>query len=241
MVFFIDRSNDFLCDFGECDRHDVEHDEMDLPPEPRHAEEAREEGRGARRPQDEADEEGDDVELEVPPSVDPAPDEIHDEEDDERERDGDTGDVDRVREADLVEEGFLAADEEVVEAAQPVCIAGVQHDRELFACNTLIDVEEMERPPARVGQLVPVAVDVDELIVQVHVGILICRRKEEMVDKKRCVLRYFPCEADRLRVRIHRGRYGVVVGLPVKMIGMEADDVLIRKIALDDRVLRSQI
>ena len=72
-----------LGDLEEEHRHEVEHDVVQLRPDLRCVEEARKEGGGARRPQDEAQEEGDEVELQMPPPRIPAPDEIHEEEDDE--------------------------------------------------------------------------------------------------------------------------------------------------------------
>ena len=58
---------DVLGDLEEEHRHEVEHDVVQLRPDLRCVEEARKEGGGARRPQDEAQEEGDEVELQPSP------------------------------------------------------------------------------------------------------------------------------------------------------------------------------
>ena len=114
---------DVLGDLEEEHRHEEEHDVVQLRPDLRCAEEARKEGGGARRPQDEAQEEGDEVELQMPPPRIPAPDEIHEEEDDERGGDGEARRVDGIGDTDLLEECHLAVDEEVVKAAEPLRIA----------------------------------------------------------------------------------------------------------------------
>ena len=147
--------------------------------------------------------------------------------------------MDRVREADLADEGSLAADEEVVNAAEPVGVARVQHDREPFAREILVRVDEMERTSACVRQLIPVPVHVDQHIVQVDVGVLIRHRKENVVDKVRRILRNLPREIDRLRARRNRGRRRVVVAFPVEMIRVEPDDILVLRTAFHRRIDRT--
>ena len=81
------RCGNLLRDLCECDGHDVEHDEVQFPPEAGLSEDAREEGRCPGRPQDEAHEKGDEIELPLALPPNAAPCEIHDEKDDQRERD----------------------------------------------------------------------------------------------------------------------------------------------------------
>ena len=117
----------------------------------------------------------------------------------------------------------------------------MQHDREALAREPFVEVDEVKRASARAGELIPVAVHIDELIAEVDVGILIRRRKEDVVDKERYRLRDLPREVDRLCALRDRGQRGIVIGLPVKTVGVESDDVLIVGVALCDGVFRLEI
>ena len=152
---------DVLGDLEEEHRHEVEHDEVQLRPDLRRAEEARKEGGGSRRPQDEAQEEGDEVDLQPPPMRVPAPDEIHDEEDDERGGDGEARRVDGIGDADLLEECDLAADEEVVKAAEPLGVAGVQEEGDALSREGLRGIDEVERAAVGIVAHVPRAVHIE--------------------------------------------------------------------------------
>ena len=151
-IFYVSnelRRDDFLCDARADEGHDIEHDEVEFPPEICHAVDAREEGGGARRPQDEAREIGNEIELHAAAArMCAAPREIHDEEDDERDCDRQARDVDCVGEAEAPQKEARGADHEVVDAAEPVRITRVQHDREAFARQILIEMHVVERAPA---------------------------------------------------------------------------------------------
>ena len=118
------RRDNVLRDPRTDDGHDVEHDEVELPPEICHAVDAREERGASRCPQDEAREVGDEIELHAAAArFRPAPRQIHDEKDDQRGCDRQARDVDRICEAEAAQEEARRAEHKVVHAAEPVRIA----------------------------------------------------------------------------------------------------------------------
>ena len=111
--------------------------------------------------------------------------EIHDEKDDQRKCDREAGDIDGIGETEHLHEGGLTADEKVVDAPEPVVVAGVQHNGDALACEFAVGVDEVGGASARVHQLIPVAVHIDELIIEIDVGILVCRGEENVIDEER--------------------------------------------------------
>ena len=79
---------------------------------------------------------------------------------------------------------------------------------------------------------------IDELVIEVDVGILIRRGKEEVVDEEGRVLRDLPGEVDRMCAGRDGRRGRVVILFPVKVLGTKADDVLVRKGSFADGVHR---
>ena len=117
----------------------------------------------------------------------------------------------------------------------------MQQDREPLAREVLIEMDVVDRAPARSRGVAPVAVHIDKLVVHVDVGILIRRCKEDVVARKACGERNAPREVDGRRILWKGRRCRVVVLLPVKIARMKSDDVLVLRIPLQDGVLGAHI
>ena len=94
----------------------------------------------------------------------------------------------------------------------------------------------VERAAARSGGIVPAPVHVDERIVEVDVGVLVCRRKENVIVHEARRERDAPGETDGGCVLWKIRRYGIVIGLPVKSVRTKPDDVLVLRCAFCDGV-----
>ena len=117
----------------------------------------------------------------------------------------------------------------------------MQHNREPLAREVLIEMDVVERAPARCRGVAPVAVQIDQLVIDVDKGVLVRRCKEDVVARKACGERNAPREVDGRRIVWKGRRYRVVVLLPVKITRMKSDDVLVLWIPLQDGVLGAHI
>ena len=234
------RRADVLDDLDEKHRHEVEHDEVELRPDLRRAEESGEERGSARRPKDDAQEEGNEVKLQMPSSDITAPDEIHDEEGDECSGDGKARHVDGIADADFLEEGQLAANEEIVYAAKPPGIVRMQEESDAFPREGLLRVDEVQCAPIGVVETVPLTGGVDQTVIEVDAEVLIRRRREDVINGERYILRDLPREIDRLHI-VGKGRHGGRIGLPVMFRRVETKDVVMCEILADEGVRASQI
>ena len=117
----------------------------------------------------------------------------------------------------------------------------MQHDREPLARKTLIEMHVVERAPAHTGQAVPVPMHVDEFVVHIDIGVLIRRRKENVITRKACGERDAPREADGRRPLGHGRRRRIVILLPVKIARTKSDDVLVLRIPLQDGVFGTHL
>ena len=169
--------------------------------------------------------------------MDVAPDEIHDEEDDQRERDRKAGNVDGIGHPQHTHEPFFTAEEEVVECAEPVRIACVHHEGDASSAELFVGMEKVQRPSARVRQIRPVAVGVDQLVVEEDVDILVRRGEQKLVDDGGRVRRNYAGEIDRLRPLRQRWLLREFVGMPFERIVIKADDILVFRGVIAYRIL----
>ena len=213
------RSGDLAHDECPADRQRIDHREMQLPPECGHPEETREEGGVARRPQGECGEEGDEVDVCAAMQIlQGAPREVEAEERDHREGDGERRGVDRVGEGDVLHELRRRADLKVVDAPTPPHIRRVQEDREPPSCRLVVERYIVDRAAARFHAPRPVAVAVEEVVIEVDGDILIRRGKEQVAVYEQRGIRNLPRKVDRRCIRWQWRRDGIVIGLPVERV-----------------------
>ena len=213
------RSGDLAHDECPADRQRIDHREMQLPPECGHPEETREEGGVARRPQGECGEPDDEVDVCAAMQIlQGAPREVETEKGDHREGDGERRGVDRVGEGDVLHELRCRADLKVVDAPTPPHIRRVQEDCEPASCRLVVEGDIVDRAAARFRAPRPVAVAVEEIVVEVDGDILIRCGKEQVAVHEQRGIRDLPRKIDRRCIRWQGRRDGIVIELPIERV-----------------------
>ena len=147
-----------------------------------------------------------------------APREVETEKGDHREGDGERRGVDRVGEGDVLHELRYRADLKVVDAPTPPHIRRVQEDCEPPSCRLVVEGDIVDRAAARFHAPRPVAVAVDEIVVEVDGDILIRCGKEQVAVHEQRGIRDLPRKIDRRCIRWQGRRDGIVIGLPIERV-----------------------
>ena len=185
----------YLCAVVRCDNlvheqrpgdwHDVEHGQMQLPPEEGQSDDAREEGGYACRPQHGRGEAGDEIDLGAAQCIARrAPREIDGEECDHRESDGECCGIGGAGEADAREELLRCVKGQVVDRSQPARLIGVQEQCQPLPCHGITQMNAVKIAAGDRAVFRPVAVTVDKVAAEVNADVLIRRGKEHIAPQE---------------------------------------------------------